>query len=521
VKQGTVSAASRISTQSMDEEKPRLELSVGRRLLVLLVVVVSSATYIAATFTATAILPQMQGAVAATQDEISWTVTFNILATAIVTPMSGWLVARFGTRAVLFWSLIGFSVATFLCGAAHSLETLVLWRMLQGAAGAPLIPLGQTVLFDVFPRRQHATVISLFGMSNTFGPVIGPTLGGYLAEYYSWRWAYYMLVPVALAACVGALLALPRDTPDRPVSLDWVGFLSLSVAIAAVQLVLARGQRLDWFESGEIIVETIVAIIALYVFIAHTVTAKTPFLSPRLVLDRNYAIGLVLISIFGMLNFTPMVLLPPLLQGPMALPDSLVGIVVSWRGIGVLAGFFAAMFTNRVDPRVGMVLGFGMQIVSGLWLMSMDLNAHMLALSANAFLQGLAVGLIWTPIVTSSFLTLDAELRPEGVAVLHLMRNIMSSFFISVSVAEVVRATSANYGRMTEFVTPYNKVLTTPSSSGAWSFDTLPGLASFAKEITRQAAMIGYLNAFYLYTAASVAAIPLVLLVSTKQSKPA
>ena len=493
-----------------------MELSVGRRLLVLAVVVIGSATYIAATFTATAILPQMQGAVAATQDEISWTVTFNILATAIVTPMSGWLVARFGVRNVMFWSLVGFSVATFFCGAANSLEGLVIWRMIQGALGAPLIPLGQSLLFDVFPRRQHAMVISLFGMSNTFGPVIGPTLGGYLAEHYSWRWGYYMIVPVGLIACIGTLMALPKDRPDTRVTLDWTGFISLSVAIAAVQLVLARGQRLDWFESGEIII--IVAAIALYIFVAHSLTADKPFLSPRLVLDRNYAIGLLLIAIFGMLNFTPMVLLPPLLQGPLKFPDSLVGIMVSWRGIGVLAGFFAAMFTNRADPRVGMVLGFGMQIVSGVWLMGIDFNVDLFTLCANAFLQGLAVGLIWTPIVTSSFMTLSAELRPEGVAVLHLMRNISSSFFISVSVAEVVHATGANYSRLVEHLSPFNKVLTLPDATGGWNLDTAQGLAGFAQEITRQALMIGYLNSFYLYTAASVAAIPLVLLVGRKRA---
>jgi DHA2 family multidrug resistance protein len=175
------------------------------------------------------------------------------------------------------------------------------------------------------------------------------------------------------------------------------------------------------------------------------------------------------------------------------------------------------MFTNRLDPRVGMVLGFGLQIVSGVWLMSIDLNVPMSVLTANAFLQGLAVGLIWTPVVTSAFMTLDAGLRPEGVAVLHLVRNIMSSFFISVSVAEVVRATTANYSRLTEFVTPFNKVLTAPSLSGGWAFDTLPGLAGFANEVSRQAAMLGYLNAFYLYTAASIVAIPLVLLVGNKR----
>jgi DHA2 family multidrug resistance protein len=238
-----------------------------------------------------------------------------------------------------------------------------------------------------------------------------------------------------------------------------------------------------------------------------------PFLSPRLLKDRNYAIGAFLIVIFGMLNFTPMVLLPSLLQNQLGFPDGLIGYVVSWRGMGVMAGFFSAMVMTRLDVRVGMVGGFGIQILSGIWLTSIDFNVSLLTLCANAFMQGLAVGMIWTPIATSAFWTLDPHLRADGVAVFHLMRNIGSSFFISISVAEVVRATGANYSRMTEFVTPFNKTLSLPSVMGSWTVESLAGLAGLAREINRQAALIGYLNAFWMYTAVSAMAIPLVFMV--------
>jgi DHA2 family multidrug resistance protein len=329
-----------------------------------------------------------------------------------------------------------------------------------------------------------------------------------------------MIVPVALAACVAARFALPADARIRKSSLDWIGFLSLSIAIAATQLVLSRGQRLDWFDSPEIIIETGIAALAFYIFLAHSLTTRAPFLSPRLLLDRNYTIGLSLIMIFGMLNFTPMVLLPPLLQNELGFPDGLIGFVVSWRGAGVMCGSFISIFAQRFDPRVGMVAGFSLQIVSGLWLTSLNLNAPLSTMCANAYLQGLAVGLIWTPIVTTAFRTLDHGLRPEGIAVLHLMRSIGSSFFISVSVAEVVRTTSANYSRMMELLSPYNKVLSLPSTLGAWTAENTTGMATMAKEINRQAAMLGYMNAFVLYTAMSIIAIPLVLMLGGRRQQP-
>ena len=502
---------------SAEQDQPVLLLPVSRRIHVLLTVVVASASFNAATFSIAAVLPQVQGSLSATQDEISWAVTFYILATAVCMPMTGWLVARFGRGSVQFWCLAGFTLATFMCGLAQSLESLVVWRLVQGAFGAPLLPLGQSVLLDVFPRRQHGLVISIFGTTNTIGPVLGPVFAGYLAQSLSWRWGFFMIVPVALAATIAARFALPEENRQRSLSLDWIGFLSLSVCIAATQFVLSRGQRLDWLESTEIVVEVAIAVLALYVFVVHSATAPRPYISPRLILDRNYVIGLFLIVIFGMLNFTPMVLLPPMMQNQLGFPDGLIGFVVSWRGAGVMTGSALSIWAQRLDPRVGMVTGFGLQIISGFWLMSLNLDAPLMPLCANAYLQGAAVGLIWTPIVTTCFRTLDHTLRAEGIAVMHLMRSIGSSFFISISVTQILRATSANYERMTEVVSPYNKTLALPGSMGGWTLESTEGVARIAREITRQASMLGYMNAFVLYTAASVIAIPLVLMLGGRK----
>jgi MFS transporter, DHA2 family, multidrug resistance protein len=506
------------SAESMEGDGAAANRSTAQRWLTLATVVLGSSLYGTALLTTSTILPQMQGAMSATQDEIAWAMTFNILATAVVTPMTGWLVSRFGTKRVVVCSIACFTAATLLCGMAQSLEMLVLWRIAQGAAGAPVVPLSQSILFNTFPRHQQTMVMSIFGMTVGVAPVLGPVLGGWLAEAYTWRWAFYMLVPVGICATIGMSLTLPRDTQLTKVRFDWTGFLALAVAMSSLQLVLARGVRLDWFNSTEIVIECLIAAIAFYVFLVHSLGAKVPFVNLRLLKDRNYAIGLALVTIYGMLNFTPMVLLPPLLQQHVGFPDALVGQVIGSRGIGMTIGFMAAGFMARIDPRLSMAFGFGLQTVAGLWMLTFDLNVSMETLVLNSAVQGFAVGVVWVPITVVAFDTLDPKNFAEASAIFHLLRNIGSSFFISLSIAEIVHATGANYSRMTEMITPYNEALTMSGMTGAWTFDTVPGLARVAREIARQAAMIGYLNAFMMYTAMSALAVVFVLMIRRKKA---
>jgi DHA2 family multidrug resistance protein len=494
----------------MSETNPILELSLTRRCLILAAVVMGATLYATTLLVASTLLPQMQGSLAATADEIAWTTTFNILATAIVTPMTGWLVARSGRRKVMLFCVAGFTVATYLVGQAESLETVVLWRIVQGGIGAPVIPLANAIVLDSFPRKQAGLVSSIFGMTVVLGPVIGPVFGGQLAEAYGWRWAFYMIVPAGVLATFALWATLPEDESSKPVPLDWTGFLALTVAISCVQLILSRGQRLDWYESNEIIIETLIAALAFYVFIAHSLTAKQPFLNLRLLLDRNYAIGLLLVFIYGMVNFTPIVLLPSLLQQYAGYPDSVIGEIVGFRGIGGTIGFALTFLIGRWDPRIGMAIGFAAMVAAGLWLMSFDLNVSEEALLWNAVLQGISVGIIWVPLTVLTFKTLDREHLPEAMAMFHLLRNIGSSLFISLSVAEIIRSGAMNYSRMTEMISPYNRTLQLPGSMGGFGMETVPELAKMSSEIARQAAMIGYVNGFGLFTAASAVAIVLV-----------
>ena len=493
-------------------------LSFSRRVLIMASVVLGSTLYSTTLLVASGMLPQMQGSMAATADEIAWSTTFNILATAIVTPMAGFFVANFGRRRVMLTAVGGFTIVTYLCGQSESLETLVLWRVMQGGLGAPLVPISNALVLDCFPRRNAGIVSSIFGMTAVvLGPVIGPTLGGILAETYSWRYAFYMIVPAGAAGFVALWLVMPREPPGAGTRLDWIGFLCLSLALGCLQMVLSRGQRLDWFESGEIVFEAIMAALAFYLFIAHSATADRPFLNPRLLHDRNFTLGLLLVLTYGMLNFTPLVLLPSLLQTHIGYPDSTIGLIVAFRGLGGTLGFFAAMFIGRLDPRIGMTMGFGLLALSGVWLTELNLNIGMSDLLLNSMVQGMATGIVWVPLSVMAFSTIDGRLLSEGMAVFHLLRNVGSSLFISVAFAMVIQSTSANYSRMTEFVSPYSRAMSLPWAMGAWTTETIPGLARLAQEINRQAAMIGYLNAFSLYTATSMGAIVIIWLVRRKR----
>jgi DHA2 family multidrug resistance protein len=488
------------------------KLTLTQRVLVLLTIVLSTGIYAGSVLISSTLLPQLQGALSATQDEVSWVMTFNIVATAVATPATGWLADRFGPRVTMIWAALCFAVSTFMCGASNSLEELIFWRILQGAAGAPLVPLGQTLLLDTSPRRQHAIVMSIFGMSNMVGPSIGPMFAGQIAESLGWRWGFWMLVPVAIAAVIGSWLTLPRTEARKTSRLDWLGFISLSAGIAAGQLVFSRGQRLDWFDSSEIVVATFVGCLMIYVFCIHSLTVERPFVRLRLFADRNYALGLLLVTLFGMLNFALIVLLPPLLQQHAGYPESAIGEIVGARGLGSAVGFFAAMPMARLDPRISLSIGALLQITTGLWLMSFDLNVDMTTLVFCNMLQGVSIGVSWVPLTVITFWTLPPQYRAEAMSVFHLFRNFGSSLFISIAVAEIVRTSAANYARMVEHVSLYNRVLEMPWAMGAWSIDAAPGLAKLSGEIMRQSTIIGYTNAWLLYTIAAAASIPLCLL---------
>ncbi|MFP6746673.1 MAG: DHA2 family efflux MFS transporter permease subunit [Alphaproteobacteria bacterium] len=491
-----------------------------RRGIILFTLTSTVALYALTVTIANVSLPQMQGALSATQDQIALVVTFNIVATAVATPMTGWLTARFGQRRVLLTCVATFTLATLLCGLAGSLEMLVFFRVLQGMCGAPLAPLSQSIVLASYPRSKHGTATSIFGMGVVLGPLIAPTIGGYLSEEYSWRWVFYMIVPIGMLSFLGCWAFVVEGVRGARVRLDWTGFIALSVAIACFQLLLDRGERNSWLESTEIVLEICAAALCFYIFIIHTFTADKPFLNPRLFLNRNFVLGMSLTLVFGLLNFTPMTLLPGLLQNLRGYPDGIIGLLLGARGLGTLLGFMVLFFGNKYDPRIWLILGFGLQGTSGLMMSQFDINLTTWDVASASFVQGLGTGFLWVPLTLVTFNTLPQSLFPEGSSIFHLLRNIGSSAHISISVALVLHSAKINYGHLAEAVTPYAKAWQMPVTAGAWNLDSVQTLARIGGEVQRQGLMIGYINAFHFYTLTAFIALPLILMVRMKKTPP-
>ena len=465
-------------------------------------------------------LPQLQGALGATQDQIAWTVTFNIVGTAIVTPMTGWLTLRFGQRRLMLCTIFGFAISSILCGQATTLAELVIYRVFQGAFGGPLVPLSQAIILGVFPRRLHSFSTAVWGMGVVCGPIIGPTVGGYISEAYSWRWIFYIIAPFSLLAFIGSWVYVKNTVHDKLSKLDWTGFISLSIAVTALQLMLDRGNRLDWFDSREILVEAAVAIICFYIFTAHILTSRNPYLNPWLLKDRNYFLGFVLVFIYGMLNFTPIVLYPSMLQDLRGYPESIIGLLLAARGFGAFAGNFLVLVISRRDPRIGLALGFIAQAGSCWLLANFDINMTTAGVAWASAIQGFGVGLSWVPLTIVMFSNIDPKFVPEGTAVLHLLRNIGSSIYISLTITIVIRSTSTNYADFTNFINPFNEIFLYRGEMGFWNSETFFDLKNLSSEIERQSAMIGYINAFYFLAVTGFLALPLILFVKTpKKSK--
>lgn len=484
--------------------------------LILLAVSLCTMLYALTTTIVNVVLPQLQGALSATPEQVSWVVTLNVIATAVFTPVTGWITARWGHRNVILWSIIGFSVSSLLCATADSLGPLILYRIGQGAFGAPLVPLSQAIIIAVYPPERRAFAQGIFGMAVVVGPAVAPALGGYLAEAYNWRFVFILILPICAATLLTCWLWI-HDAGERSLArLDWTGFMMFSIAITCAQLMMDRGERLDWWDSSEILAYGAIICAALWIMVLHTMTAERPFFNPRLFLDRNFAIGVLLVFIYGMLNITPTVMLPTMLQNLMGYPDSMIGILLAARGCGMIFGFFAVARMGKLDPRIGMIIGMLAIGISGWNMAQFNLETAPLAVALNGVMQGVGSAVMWVPLSLVAFATLERRLLPDATSIFHLLRNFGTSLFVSISVLTVSRTGRISYAELGEHITPFADGLRYPNLMGSWSVESLPGLSALASEINRQALMVGYTNSFLLYALVSFAAIPLMLMVKIK-----
>jgi DHA2 family multidrug resistance protein len=456
-------------------------------------------------------LPYIQGSVSDSQDQINWVLTSYIVAAAIMTPPSGWLSARFGRKRVLLTSVAGFVVASILCGLAQSLAEIVLFRLLQGFFGAALVPLSQAILLDIYTPAERGGAMALFGVSVMVGPVLGPVIGGWLTDNLSWRWVFYINLPLGMLAFAGITAFVTETKLDRGQGLDWLGFGALSVSIGALQLFLDRGEQLDWFGSGEVVIEAVVAASAFYVFLVHTFTAPRPFVNPGLFKDRNFAVGMLFIFVVGITYLASLALMTPYLQTLMGYPVVTAGIVMGPRGLGTMVCMFiVGRLIGRVDIRLLLALGLGLTAWAMWDMTGWTPDVSQWTIVSTGFIQGAGLGFLFVPLTTVTFSTLPAEKRGDGTGLYNLSRNIGSAVGISAVTALLTENTRANHADIAGYVTPYNRLL--HAAGSALDPLTLAGRSALDDMITTQATVIAYIDDFKLMMVLCLAALPLLLL---------
>ena len=457
-------------------------------------------------------LPHMQGNLSASQEQIAWVLTSYIVASAIMTPPTGFLAARFGRKRLFTWIVTGFVVSSMLCGAATSLAELVGFRLLQGMFGAGLVPLSQAVILDAWPRERHGQAMAIWGIGVMVGPILGPTLGGYLTEYHSWRWIFYINLPFGIMALLGILAFVPETELDRKRPFDLFGFTLLSLGIGALQLMLDRGETKDWFSSTEIVIEAALAVLFIYMFIVHMFTAKRPFLEPGLFKDRNFLVGLSLIFIIAIILLTTITLLPPFMQNLIGYSVIDTGLILAPRGMGTMAAMMmVGILSRRLDARWMILTGLVLTVIS-LWEMTLfNLNISSWTLIHTGIVQGMGLGFIFVPLSTIAFTTLEPHFRTEGAAMFSLMRNLGSSIGVSVLITILGQQTQRTHAVLAEHVNAFNPAL----ARAPLPPDTAAGLMMLNGEVTRQAATISYLFDFRIMMLIILLTVPIIALLRT------
>jgi DHA2 family multidrug resistance protein len=403
-----------------------------------------------------------------------------------------------------------------MCGLSTSLTELVFWRVLQSAFGSPLTPIAQSVVIDEFTGEKRAPAMSIYMMGVGIPPTIAPLLGGYVSEEISWRWVFFILLPVAAVALAGLLMFIKPDPPReaRP-KLDWTGFLSLAIAIACVQLMLDRGERAEWFDPIEIVLEGSLALLFGWIFLVHSLTTDRPFLDPRLLLERNFALGIGIAAIFGMLFVTPMVLMPTMLQQLRDVPEFTVGFLIGVRGAGTAVSMLMVVFfANRWSPRLLLLIGFGTHTFAGLQMASFEMNVSLSEMAWAMAIQGFGVGCLWVPMTLVTFSNFDPRRSAEGAALFHFVRSIGSSYYISASFVVIFHTQKMSYAELVQWINPFTDRLSLEVAGSGWSTESTTGLVGIAGEVARQATNIGYINVFNLFLWTSLLVYPLVALIA-------
>jgi DHA2 family multidrug resistance protein len=463
-------------------------------------------------------LPYMQGTLSASQDQINWVLTSYIVAAAIMTAPVGWIANRFGRKRIFILCSGGFTIASVLCGLAQDINQMVLFRLLQGMCGAALVPLSQAVMLDSYALHERAKAMSIWGMGVMMGPIMGPSLGAWLTETYSWHWVFFVNLPFGIFTVLGLLVFMDETKKNRELRFDWFGFLALAVGIGALQIALDRGEQLGWTESNEIIAEFIVSIAGFYYFFAHSFTTSRPFIQFAIFKDKNFIGGCVFMAVMGLVLFSTMALSSPYLQNVIGYPIITAGLLLASRGCGT---FVAMMMVGRlmryIEARTLIVCGLSLTCLSLFYTTGWTDQTGVPEIVTLSIVQGFGFGLVFVPLSTVAFLTLPNHLRTDGTSMLTLMRNVASSIGISVVIAQLTEGSRRTYAILSQHVNPFNHAMQMPDVRSMIDMSTDKGRAMMDVMVSLQAQIIAFSQDYQMVMIFTLCAIPLAIMIgSTK-----
>jgi MFS transporter, DHA2 family, multidrug resistance protein len=469
-------------------------------------------------------LPHIAGSLSASIDEATWALTSYLVANAIILPMTGWLASMFGRKRLLMMSVVGFTASSFLCGLAPTLSTLILFRIMQGATGGALQPLSQAVLLEAFPPQDRGKAMGFWGLGIVVAPILGPVLGGWLTDTYSWRWVFYINIPVGIASIVMTKLYIfdPPYLRSESRSVDYWGIGMLTVGIGALQIVLDKGQQEDWFSSTLITGLAIVSAVTLIALVFHELTTEYPIVDLRVFKARSYAVGVFLMTIVGFVLYGSMVLLPVMLQTLLGYPPLQAGIAMAPRGMGSFVMMpIVGMMTGRFDARKLLTAGLLVGGMTLLWLSQLNLQAGYWDIFWPQLIQGVGMSLLFVPLTTVAMDPIPREKMGYATSLFNLMRNIGGSIGIAITGTMLSRNQQSTTSMLGNNVTAYDPASQAMFAQMRAAFmaagndvvtATDRAYAALFGAVQRQASMVSFVGLFQLLGFLFLALIPLVLL---------